>query len=285
MEQKNMKYIGAHVSISGGVENAPVNAASIGAKAFAMFTKNQLRWQGPPLTGKNISSFKKNCRQNMFDARYILPHDTYLINLGHPDPKALEKSQHAFIDEMKRCEALGLKYLNFHPGSHLNKIDLATCLERISRSIDMALEQSSGVTAVIENTAGQGSNVGFRFEHLARIIQHVQDKTRIGVCIDTCHLFTSGYDIKTEKTFEDTFKEFDSIVGIHFLKGMHLNDSKKNCGSRVDRHESVGKGSLGLEPFRFIMNDSRFDNMPLILETPDNSIWNQEIKLLYSLAE
>lgn len=278
-----MKYIGAHVSTSGGVENAPQNAQSIGAKSFAMFTRNQRRWSSKPLTDKNITRFKENCRSKGYDPGYILPHDSYLINLGHPEEEALKKSRTAFLDEMQRCEQLGLGYLNFHPGSHLNKMDPDHCLERIAESINLVLGQTAGITAVIENTAGQGTNMGYRFEHLARIIGNVQDKTRIGVCLDTAHTYSAGYDIKTAKAFENTLQEFDSLVGIKYLKAMHLNDSKKKFGSRVDRHENIGRGVLGLEPFKFIMNDPCFDHIPMVLETPDQSKWEKEIELLYSL--
>jgi len=280
-----MKYIGAHVSISGGVEKAPQNAENIQAKAFAMFTRNQRRWTSKPLTDKNIAKFKENCKSAGYDPKHILPHDGYLINLGHPEEEALKKSRITFLEEMQRCKQLGLRYLNFPPGSHLNKIDPDHCLERIAESINQTLNQTSGITAVIENTAGQGTNMGYRFEHLARIIGNVQDKTRIGVCLDTCHIYSAGYDIKTGKAFENTLQEFDNLVGISYLKAMHLNDSKKIFGSRVDRHESIGKGSLGLEPFKFIMNDSRFDHIPMVLETPDQSIWEKEIRLLYDLIE
>ncbi len=280
-----MKYIGAHVSISGGVEKAPENAENIGAKAFAMFTRNQRRWMSKPLTDKNITQFKENCKSAGYDPTHILPHDGYLINLGHPEEEPLKKSRIAFLEEMQRCEQLCLRYLNFHPGSHLNKMDPDDCLERIAESINLALDQTTGITAVIENTAGQGTNMGHQFEHLARIIGNVQDKSRIGVCLDTCHIYSAGYDIKTAKAFENTLQEFDNIVGISYLKAMHLNDSKKVFGSRVDRHESIGKGTLGLEPFKFIMNDPRFDHIPMVLETPDQSIWQEEIRLLYSLIE
>jgi len=280
-----MKFIGAHVSISGGVEKAPHNAENIGAKAFAMFTKNQRQWLSKPLTEKNITQFKENCRKNHYDPGHILPHDSYLINLGHPEKEGLEKSRTAFLNEMQRCEQLGLQYLNFHPGSHLNKIDPDQCLERIAESINLTLDKTAGITAVIENTAGQGTNMGYQFKHLARIIENVQDKTRIGVCLDTCHTYCAGYDIKTVKGFENTLREFDDLVGIGYLKALHLNDSKKTLGSRVDRHESIGEGSLGLAPFKFIMNTPCFDNIPMVLETPDSSIWEKEIKLLYSLIK
>jgi len=279
-----MKYIGAHVSISGGVENAPQNAASIGAKAFAMFTGNQRQWVSKPLSRKNITQFKENCKSCGYDPGHIIPHDGYLINLGHPEEKALEKSRIAFVEELQRCEQLGLQYLNFHPGSHLDKIDPDHCLERIAESINLALDRTAVITAVIENTAGQGTNIGHQFEHLARIIRNVIHKDRIGVCLDTCHVYSAGYDISTPTAFENTLQEFDMLVGIKYLKAMHLNDSKKKFAGRVDRHESIGKGSLGLEPFRFIMNDPLFDNIPMVLETPDPSLWKEEIKLLYGLS-
>ena len=278
-----MKYIGAHVSISGGVENAPENAVKIGAKAFAMFTRNQRRWESPPLTDQNITRFKERCRQAGFSPENILPHDSYLINLGHPDPAGLDKSRTAFFEEMGRCERLGLFSLNFHPGSHLNQLSPEHCLDRIAQSINLALDRTTGVTAVIENTAGQGTNLGYRFGHLARIIEQATDKKRVGVCLDTCHLHGAGYDIRTADAFEKTMDEFDRIVGLRFLKALHLNDSKKDFNSRVDRHESIGQGELGLAPFEFIMNDARFDNMPLVLETPDDTLWEAEIRQLYGL--
>jgi len=280
-----MKYIGAHVSAQGGVENAPVNANAIGAKAFALFTKNQRQWFAYPLSQKSINEFKANCEKFNYKPFQILPHDSYLINLGHPEKEALEKSRKAFIDEMQRCEMLGLDRLNFHPGSHLNGISIEECLKRIAESINIALDKTKGVTAVIENTAGQGTNLGHTFEQLRVIIDHIEDKSRTGVCIDTCHTFVSGYDIGTAKGFKDTFEKFDDIIGFKYLKGMHLNDSKKQLGTRVDRHDNIGTGELGEEVFAQIMNDPRFDNMPLILETPDESLWESEIKKLYSLID
>ncbi len=280
-----MKYVGAHVSASGGVENAPVNAHNIGAKAFALFTKNQRQWVSKPLTEKSIGLFKENCEKFGYKPNQILPHDSYLINLGHPDSIALEKSRNAFLDEMQRCEQLGLDRLNFHPGSHLKKITEETCLSTIAESINLTLDKTKGVIAVIENTAGQGSNLGYKFDHLAYIIDKVEDKSRVGVCIDTCHTYTAGYDIKTEAGYKHTFDEFDSVVGFQYLKGMHLNDSKKELGTRVDRHHNIGQGFIGEPLFKRIMNDARFDEIPLILETPDDSLWAQEIALLYSFVE
>ncbi len=279
-----MKYVGAHVSASGGVENAPVNAHAIGAKAFALFTKNQRQWFSKPLTESNIHLFRENCEKYGYAPHQILPHDSYLINLGHPEKEPLEKSRAAFLDELQRCEQLGLDRLNFHPGSHLKKITEETSLITIAESINWALDKTSGVTAVIENTAGQGTNLGYRFEQLATIIDRVEDKSRVGVCIDTCHTYTSGYDIKTEAGYNKTFADFDRIVGFQYLKGMHLNDSKKELATRVDRHDNIGKGFIGQDLFRRIMNDPRFDNMPLILETPDTNLWPQEIEMLYGFA-
>lgn len=275
-----MKFIGAHVSAGGGVEQAPGNAHEIGANAFALFTKNQRQWVAKPLSDISISLFKENCEKYGLDSRYILPHDSYLINLGHPEEEGLQKSRAAFLDEMQRCEELGLKLLNFHPGSHLNKISVETCLDRVAESINMTLAKTKGVTAVIENTAGQGSNVGNEFWQLKHIIDRVEDKSRVGVCLDTCHTFTAGYDIVNE--YEKVFGEFDATVGFGYLRGIHLNDSKKTMGFRVDRHDSIGKGLIGLDFFRRFMQDERFNDMPVILETPDESLWAEEIKLLRS---
>jgi deoxyribonuclease IV len=280
-----MKYVGAHISAAGGVENAPVNAHEIGAKAFAFFTKNQRQWVSPPLTKKSIEAFRNNCEKYGYKPFQILPHDSYLINLGAPEPEGLGRSRHAFNDEMKRCEQLGLDRLNFHPGSHLDKITEEQSLDLIAESVNIALSKSNGVIAVIENTAGQGTNLGYRFEHLRYIIDRVEDKSRVGVCIDTCHAFTSGYDLSTAEGFRKVFDEFERIVGFKYLRGMHLNESKKAFGTRVDRHDSLHKGELGDEVFSLIMNDPRFDGMPLILETPDETLWAEEIRYLYSLQK
>ena len=277
-----MKYIGAHVSTSGGVENAPLNANAIGANAFALFTKNQRQWVSKPLTAENIAQFKDNCKKFNFQPEYILPHDSYLINLGHPEEEALEKSRAAFLDEMQRCEQLGLKLLNFHPGTTLNKISVEECLDRIAESINITLSKTSGVTAVIENTAGQGSNVGNEWWHLKYIIDRVEDKSRVGVCLDTCHTYSAGYDLVGD--YEGVFNEFDEVVGFKYLKGMHINDSKKELASRVDRHDSIGKGTLGFAFFEKLMRDPRFDDMPLVLETIDETLWPEEIAWLKEQA-
>ena len=276
-----MKYIGAHVSASGGVEFAPINAHEIGANAFALFTKNQRQWVSKPLTEESISLFKENCEKYVFQPEYILPHDSYLINLGHPEEEGLQKSRAAFLDEMQRCEQLGLKLLNFHPGSSLNKVSVEDCLSLIAESINLALEKTKGVTAVIENTAGQGSNLGSEFRQLKYIIDRVNDKNRVGVCLDTCHTYTAGYDIVNE--YDKVFDVFDKEVGFNYLRGMHLNDSKKALGTHVDRHDSIGKGLIGKAFFERLMQDSRFDNIPLILETPDESKWKEEIAWLRSM--
>jgi deoxyribonuclease IV len=279
-----MKYVGAHVSSGGGVENAPLNAKEIGARAFALFTKNHRQWKANPLTLATIKAFRENCEKYDYKPFQILPHDSYLINLGHPDKELLEKSRAAFLDEMQRCELLGLDRLNFHPGGHLNIISEEECLGRISESINSALDKTKGVIAVIENTAGQGSNMGHKFEQLKYIIEKVNDKSRVGVCIDTCHAFVSGYNIKTREGYQETFNMFDNIVGFKYLKGIHLNDTKKELGTRVDRHDNIGMGFLGHDTFSMLMNDPRFDDLPLILETPDETLWPAEIKNLYKLV-
>lgn len=280
-----MKYIGAHISASGGVENAPLNAHAIGAKAFAFFTKNQRQWFASAYTAQNIDLFKARCEEFAFSPDQILPHSSYLINLGNPGEEEVEKSRKAFFDEMSRCEQLGINRLNFHPGSHLNQISVDACLDRIAESINMALERTNGVTAVLENTAGQGTNLGYTFEQLAHIIDKVEDKSRVGVCLDTAHTLAAGYEIRTRETYEETFRRFDEIVGFHYLRGMHINDSKKELSSRVDRHDSIGLGVMNLDLFSFIVNDPRFDNLPLILETPDETRWAEEIQMLYALIQ
>ena len=295
-----MKFVGAHVSASGGVENAPLNAMAIGAKAFALFTKNQRQWKAKPLETKSIDAFHENLEKSGILPKHILPHDSYLINLGHHEVPKLEKSRDAFIDELERCRILGLDRLNFHPGSHLVKIAKKdpeymdklmqaelNCLDVIAESMNIAIEatKDSNVKLVIENTAGQGTNLGYRFEHLAHIIDKIEDKSRVGICIDTCHMFTSGYDIRTREEYDKTWSSFDNIVGREYLMGMHINDSKPPLGSRVDRHHSLGQGEIGWDAFRFIMNDSRMDDIPLILETIDDTIWAEEIKALYALED
>lgn len=277
-----MKYIGAHVSTSGGVSSAPVLASGMGMKAFALFTRNPSRWKSPVISAKEAEKFKENCRNLGYEPRHILPHDSFLINLGAPDPEKLQMSRAAFLDEFARCGQLGLTMLNFHPGSHLNKMAEDECLSLIADSINITLDQTEGITAVIESTAGQGSNLGWKFEQLAAIIDRVEDKSRIGVCVDTCHTFSAGYDLATPDGYRKTWEDFDSIIGLKYLRALHLNDSKREMGSRIDRHAPIGDGTLGQTFFDMLMADPRFDDMPIILETPDESRWAQEVSDLYS---
>lgn len=279
-----MKRVGAHVSASGGVQNAPLNAQSIGAKAFALFTKNQRQWKAKPLAPDSVEGFRNNLEQSGIAPELVLPHDSYLINLAHPDKEGLQKSRDAFLDEIQRCAQLGLKLLNFHPGATLRRITEEEGLDRVAESLNWALDQTSGVTAVIETTAGQGSTLGHRFEHLAHIIHKVEDKSRVGVCIDTCHIFVAGYDLRTVEACEQSFAEFERVVGFDYLRGMHLNDSKPDLGARVDRHHSLGQGKLGWTPFEYIMKDDRFEEIPLILETIDETLWPEEIQALYAFC-
>ncbi|MFO7849375.1 MAG: deoxyribonuclease IV [Spirochaetia bacterium] len=278
-----MKYIGAHVSASGGVENAPLNALDIGAKALALFLKNQRQWKAKPLSPESVSGFKRNLEKAGIAPNHVLPHDSYLINLGNPEEEKRRKSLDAFIDEVYRAEQLKIPLLNFHPGSHLRKMSEKECLARISEGMNTALEESDTVSLVVENTAGQGSNVGYSFEHLAELISLSKYPERVGVCIDTCHAFAAGYDLRSKEAYGKTMGDFERIIGIDKLMGIHLNDAKSELGSRVDRHHSLGEGTLGTEAFRLLMNDPRLDDIPIILETIDPSKWAEEIRWLYSL--
>lgn len=280
-----MKKIGAHISAGGGVENAPLNAKEIGGDAFAFFTKNQRQWKSSPLSEKSIKLFKESCKKLNFDPNFILPHDTYLINMGSPDSEIRRKSEEAFLDELKRCEQLGLKMLNFHPGSHRGEMSEEKCLDLIAESVNRCLKKTKDVVAVIENTAGQGGSVGKNFEQIKYLIEKVDDKKRVGVCLDTCHLFAAGYDLRTKKEYEKTIERFDRVIGLSYLKGWHLNDAKSELGSSVDRHESLGKGNIGIDVFKFIVQDKRFEDIPLILETPDSDLWKEEIELLRSFEK
>lgn len=280
-----MKYIGPHVSINGGVQNAPLNAKKVGATTFGLFTKNQRQWFVKPYDTFTIDEFKKNMEKCGYKSEYVLAHDSYLINIGNPDKEKRKKSIDALIDELNRCNQLGLKMLNIHPGSHLGAISEEECLKVIAESINIALDKTDNVTIVLETTAGQGSNVGYRFEHLAEIIERVENKNRIGCCFDTCHAFAAGYDIRTKEAYNETMKKFDNIIGFSYLRGLHLNDSKSKLGSHIDRHHSIGEGEIGVKPFSFFMQDPRFDNLPLILETIDEEKWPAEVKLLSDMAK
>lgn len=279
-----MKRIGAHVSAAGGVENAPLNALEIGADAFALFVKNQRQWSAKALEIESINKFDENLKLANIKREHVLPHNSYLINLGHPDAEKRKKSINAFINEIQRANLLGLKMINFHPGSHLREISENECLENISNSINFIIANTSNVKLVIENTAGQGSNLGYKLEHLAYLIDKTQNKERVGVCIDTCHFFAGGYDLRSKESYKKTMSEFDKLVGYKYLSGMHLNDSKNSLGVKKDRHESIGKGTLGLEAFENIMRDENIDEIPLILETINPEIWADEIKLLRQMC-
>ncbi|WP_343154372.1 deoxyribonuclease IV [Buchnera aphidicola] len=278
-----MRYIGAHVSSSGGLDQAVFRASQLDATAFSFFTKNQLQWYAPSQSKLNIDNFKKACVKYNFSLEKILPHSSYLINLGHPINDALKKSRIAFIDEINRCDELGLHFLNFHPGSHLNQISEINCLSKISESINIALEKTKNVIAVIENTAGQGTNVGYCFEHLYEIINKIDNKSRVGVCLDTCHLFTAGYDLRTKENCKNTFDKFFDLIEFKYLKGFHLNDSKREFNSRIDRHESLGLGQMGTLVFEWIVKNQSFSHIPMILETSNSKIWKKEISWLRSI--
>jgi len=278
-----MKYIGAHMSISGGLDQVVIQSQKLNATAFAFFLSNPLRWKLAKLHDSEIESFMFLCKKFNYTSDQILPHSGYLINLGHPVDLCLEKSRLTFINEIINCKKLGLSCLNFHPGSHLRRISEQSCLDRIACSINLALKSTTGVKLVIENTAGQGSNLGYCFEHLSDIICKVKDKTRIGVCLDTCHLHASGYDLETELGCKKTFEDFDNIVGLHYLSGIHMNDSKTVRNSRVDRHHNLGKGCIGKLAFRWIIQNINFKLFPIILETQDKNLWKKEIDWINSL--
>ncbi|WP_020611288.1 deoxyribonuclease IV [Sediminispirochaeta bajacaliforniensis] len=279
-----MKYIGAHVSAAGGVEKAPLHAAEIGAGAFALFTKNQRQWKAKPLDESSVAAFSDHLSQAGISPDHVLPHDSYLINLGSPEEEKWQRAFDAFLDEVRRAEQLGLKLLNFHPGSHLKKISEAECIARIAKAMNRAIAETDSLVLVIENTAGQGSNIGYSFEQLGRLVELTENKKRVGVCIDTCHAFAAGYDIRSREAYDHTMAHFDEVVGLSYLRGMHLNDAKSELGSRVDRHAPLGDGNIGIEAFRFLMEDPRLDDIPLILETPEPDRWAQEIKTLYDFA-
>ena len=278
-----MKLLGAHVSTAGGVHTAPERARALGANAFAIFTRNQRRWAAKPLTDDEAAAFREQCAACGFPLHHVLPHAGYLINLGAPDIEIVRKSLAGFLDEFERCRRLGLRYLNLHPGSHLGRMSDAACTAQISAGINQALAQVPDVIAVYESTAGQGSHLGHTFAQLAALIDGIEDKSRIGVCLDTCHLHAAGYDLTSAAAYERTMREFEQVVGLRYLVGAHLNDSKTGLGSRVDRHDSLGKGTMGWEPFRLLMNDSRFDDKPLITETVDRDLWAAELTQLRTL--
>jgi len=273
-------FVGPHVSAGGGVANAPRNAHALAATGFALFVKNQRQWSAPPLNAAEIGAFAAAMKVCGYTTEQVLPHAGYLINLANPDDAAHTKSLASFLDEARRCIALGLDKLNVHPGSHLRLITPEAACERTASAINSVLRQTDGITFVVENTAGSGGLIGARFEELKMILDAVDTPSRIGFCFDTAHAFAAGYDISTRDGFLRTMDAFDKMVGLHFLKAMHLNDSRAAFESRVDRHASLGDGVLGLEVFKCIMRDERFQNMPLILETPDESRWAEEVQML-----
>lgn len=279
-----MKYIGAHVSASGGVANAPENAHAIGATAFALFTKNQRQWTAAPLTSEEIATFRTRCAEYGYGVGQILPHNSYLTNLGNPEASKRAQSLASFIDELRRCHQLGIDRLNFHPGSHLKEISPTECLSHIASGINQALAEVPDVCAVLENTAGQGSNLGYTFEQLAEIIAQVTDRSRVGVCIDTCHAHQAGYDISTPAGYSEMMDAFNEQIGLRYLRGMHLNDAMHPAGQKKDRHAPLGEGTIGWATFQALIEDPRTDNIPLILETPDPARWPEEIARLKSFA-
>ncbi|KAJ7041896.1 xylose isomerase-like protein [Mycena alexandri] len=279
--------VGAHVSAAGGLENAIINAAAIGANSFALFVKSQRKWTSPPLTESTISSFKAALIEHGYEPRHILPHGSYLINLGNPDAEKRQKSYDCFLDDLKRCESLGLLLYNFHPGSSVGQATSNESISFIAGCINEAHKATESVVTVLENMAGAGNIIGGDFNHLAKIISEVDDKTRIGVCLDTCHMFAAGYDLRTKEGWEKIVTDFDTIVGLSYLRGMHLNDSKTEHNSKKDRHENIGIGHIGIQGFHHILNDPRFQDIPLILETPSfekPEVWATEINALNSLS-
>ncbi|KAJ6630382.1 xylose isomerase-like protein [Mycena sp. CBHHK59/15] len=295
--------VGAHVSAAGGIENAIINASAIGANSFALFVKSQRKWTSPALTESSISSFKAQLVEHGFNPSHILPHGSYLINLGNPDAEKRQKSYDCFLDDLKRCESLGLTLYNFHPGSSVGQATTDEAISLIAECINQAHKETETVVTVLENMvqnlfdiwlplteikqAGAGNIIGGDFSHLSNIISQVDDKTRVGVCLDTCHMFAAGYDLRAKEGWESVIADFDQQIGLSYLRGMHLNDSKTDCGSKRDRHENIGMGYIGGQGFHHILNDVRFQNIPLILETPsfeEPEVWATEIAALNKLS-
>ncbi len=275
-----MKYVGAHLSISKGIENVPKYAKEIGADAFAIFLKNQRTWKIQNKDKDTVKSFKENLKKFNFLERNVLPHSIYLINLGSPEIGIREKSFKTFLFELKTVEKLGLIYLNIHPGSGKGKISKEKTMENIAKLINKGIEKTKKTIVVLENTTGSGGQVGSNVEELLHLYNLIENKKRIRFCLDTCHLFQAGYDLRSFKSYEKTFKEFEFFFKNKLIAGVHLNDSKAPFGKRIDRHEHIGKGEIGLLTFKRIMRDERFDEIPLILETPWDNFWIEEIKLL-----
>ena len=278
-----MKFLGAHVSTAGGLDQAPLNAMEIGAKAFALFVKPQRQWVAPPLSEEAIASFKKNLSASGIVPEKVLPHASYLINMASPDDAARAKSLESLKGEMRRCAELGLPWLNIHPGSIVGVGTREEGVIRIADTVNKALAEVPDVTIVLENTAGQGSYLGSAFEELEGVLDRVKEIDRMGVCLDTAHLYGAGFDLSTDEGFAAALSEFDRVIGFKMLRGMHLNDTKVKLASRTDRHAPIGEGVLGWETFGRIMKDDRFDDIPMVLETPDPSKWAEEIRRMYTL--
>jgi deoxyribonuclease IV len=261
------QLLGAHTSTSGGVGAAVDLAEKLGFTAMQIFSKNNTRWSQRPFKTSEIEEFKAKLKAS--NIKFVCVHDSYLINLCSNNLEFKKKSDNAFLDEIERCYQLGIEYLNFHPGAHCGEGE-ETGIKVIAEALNIAHEKTKGykVSSMLEATAGQGSALGYRFEHLRAIIDLVEDNDRMSVCIDTAHIFAAGYDIRTPEVYKRTMKEFNDIVGMKYLKCFHMNDSKKPLGSRVDRHDHIGKGLIGLEGFRNIMNDKKIAHIPKILETP-----------------
>ncbi|XP_068108230.1 probable endonuclease 4 isoform X2 [Hyperolius riggenbachi] len=283
LSSETHKFVGAHVSIQGGLWNAALEAGRIGARAFGLFLRSQRTWNSKTLEESSAEKFRRTCAELGLDSRFILPHSPYLMNLGSPKPDVRQKSRDMLVDELGRCRLLGLTIYNIHPGSHVGEMPVDKCLELIADGINHAHSQVPGVTVVLENMSRQGSTVGGRFQELRGIIDLVEDKTRIGVCLDTCHAFAAGHNLAEEAGLRHMLDEFEETVGLSYLRAVHLNDSKGKVGCRLDRHENIGRGHIGVTGFRQVMNEPRFNDIPMILETPYNAEFD-EIELLYSLC-
>lgn len=277
-------YVGAHVSAAGGVDNAPRNAKAIGATAFSLFTRNQRQWKAKPYEATTVEAFHAAMKEEGYSGDHAMPHASYLVNLGSPSEETREKSIEALADELSRTVQLGLRWLNFHPGTSKGELDEDSTLRRIAAAADRVLDTVDGGVLVLENTAGQGSSMGERIEQLARIIEYSTRPERLAICIDTCHAFAAGYDIRSAAGWDTLMREVEGLLGLDRLVALHLNDSTGDLGSRKDRHKPIGEGLIGIEGFRAIMADPRLDGKPMILETPDVERWPEEIRMLKEMA-
>ncbi|KAG7880070.1 hypothetical protein KL905_001563 [Ogataea polymorpha] len=275
---------GAHVGMGGGIFNSVTNAMNVGCNSFALFLKNPKRWVSPMFSDEDASKFVEYCKEHGFNPRTdVLPHGSYFINMANPDPAKAQQSLECFLDDLVRCEKLDIGHYNFHPGSSLGS-DHEESLKRLAANINKAIEQTSFVKIVIENMAGHGNLVGGELEDIQKVISMIDKKERVGVCIDTCHTFAAGYDLRDEEAWTKFWDEFDSKIGFQYLSALHINDSKAPLGANRDLHQRLGWGFLGLECFRLLANDPRLEGIPLILEVPvepkDDSAFGEDIKLL-----